>query len=144
MTTTPVGSNGIPSTSGSSSSASGLNLNASDFMNMMVTQLQNQDPLNPSDSNQLMSQMSAIGQMQASSTLQSTLQSMATQTQIGSASSLIGKQVSGIDSNNNTVGGLVTSVQVAGSNVNLGLDSGGTLSLGNVTAIAPGPTNTGS
>lgn len=109
-------------------------------MNMMITQLQNQDPLNPSNSDELMSQMSAIGQMQSSSTLQTTLQGLATQTQIGAASSLMGKQVSGIDSNNNTVAGVVTSVQVAGSTVNLGLDSGATLALGNVTSITPAAT----
>ena len=136
MTTSPVGSSGS-STSSSATSSSSLNLNATDFMNMMITQLQNQDPLNPSNSDQLMSQMSAIGQMQASSTLKTTLQGLATQTQIGAASSLMGKHVSGIDANNNTVAGTVTSIQVAGSTVNLGLDSGGTLPLGSVSSITP-------
>ena len=80
MTTPSVGSTGTSTTTTGStgtSSASNLNLNATDFMNMMITQLQNQDPLNPSNSDQLMSQMSAIGQMQASSTLQTTLQGLA-------------------------------------------------------------------
>ena len=54
----------------------------------------------------------------------------------------MGKQVTGIDANNNNVTGLVTSVQVAGSTVNLALDSGATLPLGNVTSITPGPTAT--
>lgn len=129
-------------TNGSTSSSSNLNLNATDFVNMMITQLQHQDPMNPSNTDQLMSQMSAIGQMQTSSQLQSTLQGLAAQTQIGAASSLIGKQVSGIDSNNNTVAGIVTSVKVAGTNVSLELDGGNALPLGSVTSITPGPTAT--
>jgi flagellar basal-body rod modification protein FlgD len=143
MTTGNVGSTGTTAkTSSSTSSSSNLNLNANDFVNMMITQLQHQDPMNPSNTDQLMSQMSAIGQMQTSSQLQTTLSSLASQTQIGAASSLMGKQVSGIDSSNNTVAGIVTSVQVAGSTVNLALDSGATLALGNVASITPAATAT--
>lgn len=144
MTTSSVGPTGTSKTTASSGtpSASNLNLNATDFVNMMITQLQHQDPMNPSNTDQLMSQMSAIGQMQTSSQLQTTLQGLAAQTQIGAASSLIGKQVSGIDADNNTVAGLVTSVKVAGTNVSLELDSGKALALGSVTSITPGPTAT--
>ena len=143
MTTGNVGSTGTNASTGSSpSSSSNLNLNATDFVNMMITQLQHQDPMNPSNTDQLMSQMSAIGQMQTSSQLQSTLSSLASQTQIGAASSLMGKQVSGIDANNNTVAGIVTSVKVAGTSVNLELDSGNALPLGSVTSITPAPAAT--
>jgi flagellar basal-body rod modification protein FlgD len=109
-------------------------------MNMMMTQLENQDPLNPTNSDQLMTQMSAIGQMQSSTTLDSTLSSLGTQTQIGSASSLMGKQVQGIDSNNNSVTGVVTAVQVASSGVSLQLDSGDTVSLSNISSITSATT----
>jgi flagellar basal-body rod modification protein FlgD len=135
MTTNSVGSSGSSTTTSSSSVPPNLNLNTGDFLNMMMKQLENQDPLNPTNSDQLMSQMSAIGQMESSSNLDTTLSNLGTQTQIGSASSLMGKQVQGIDLNNNSVTGVVTAVQVASTGVSLQLDSGDTLALSNISSI---------
>jgi flagellar basal-body rod modification protein FlgD len=142
MTTTTVGTSAPAASSPISAVSNTLNLNASDFMKMMIKQLQNQDPLNPTNSDALMQQMSQIGQMQSTSQLQTTLSGLATQTQIGAASNLIGKQVAGIDSSNNSVAGLVTSVQVSSSGVNLQLDSGSLVPLGNVTTITPAAATT--
>lgn len=110
---------------------------------MMVTQLQNQDPLSPTSNQDLLAQMSSIGQLQASTQSTSTLQSMQLQTQIGSASSLIGKTVDGIDSTNATVSGIVSSVQVAGGNVTLQLANGSNVALTNISSITS-PTSTSS
>jgi flagellar basal-body rod modification protein FlgD len=139
----------------SSTSTGGLQgLTPSDFINMMVTQLQNQDPLNPTSSSDLLAQMSQIGQLQSSDQLQTTLTGLTLQNQIGAAAGLIGKQVQGTDANSNAVTGTVTGVTitqnpasasnggVATSNVNLNLDSGDSIPLSNVTAIAP-PATTG-
>jgi flagellar basal-body rod modification protein FlgD len=135
--TLPTGSN-----TGTSAVSNNLKLTASDFVKMMITQLQNQDPLNPTDSGQMMQQMSEIGQMQSTTQLQTTLSTLGSQTQIGAASSLLGKKVTGIDATNNTVTGLVSSVQVNSSGVNLLLDSGSTLPLSGVTGITPAPVAT--
>lgn len=139
----------------STTSSTGLqSLSPSDFINMMVTQLQNQDPLNPTSSSDLLAQMSQIGQLQSADQLQTTLSGLTLQNQIGAASSLIGKQVQGTDANSKTINGTVTSVTItqtpaaqsptgqAVNNVTLNLDSGGALPLANVTAIAP-PVTTG-
>ena len=48
-------------------------LTPNDFINLMVTELQNQDPTQPESSDALLSQMSEIGQLQSSDSLQSTL-----------------------------------------------------------------------
>ena len=72
-------------TSGGTTTNANLNLTPTDFLNMMVTQLQNQDPLNPTTSSDLLAQMSQIGQLQSSTTLQSTLQNFGLQTSISSA-----------------------------------------------------------
>ena len=53
---------------------------------------------------------------------------------------MIGKTVQGLDVNSNPISGVVTSVQVQNGNVALGLDSGGTMALSNVTSITPTPT----
>jgi flagellar basal-body rod modification protein FlgD len=141
----------LPTTTGTSSTsqtntAGGFgSLTPQDFVQMMVTQLQNQDPLDPTNSQDILSQISQIGQLQTSDQLQTTLTGLSLQQQIGSASSMIGKSVKGFDTNNNAVSGNVTSVSVsqATNTVTLNLDSGSALPLGNVTAISqPAPATT--
>jgi len=131
-------------TSGTNSFAS---LTPSDFVNMMVTELQNQDPLQPASSSDLLAQMSQIGQLQSSDQLQTTLTGMTLQNQIGAASQLIGKPVMGTDASGNSQQGTVGSITItqtpaaqsptgiATTNVNLNLNTGATVPLGNVTAI---------
>jgi flagellar basal-body rod modification protein FlgD len=115
---------------------------------MMITQLQNQDPLNPTNSQDLLSQMSSIGQLESSDQLQTSLTSITMQNQISSASSLIGKEVQGTDAGNNATVGTVQSISIsqvpasqsstgaAQTNVTLNLTSGDTMPLANVQAIA--------
>ena len=141
MTTSPL----VPSSTGShqlptSSGTANLQLKATDFINMMITQLKNQDPLQPQQSDQLLAQMSQIGQLQSSTTLQDTITSMALQNQIGSAGNMIGKNVSGMADDNTTVQGVVNSVHVQDKKVYLELDNGKSLSMGKVTTVAAGPT----
>ena len=147
MTNTSVGAFSPITSPTSSSSSTPANptsqLKTTDFINMMMTQLEHQDPLNPTSSDQLMSQMSQIGQLQSTSQLQNTLTGLATQTQIGAASSLMGKQVTGLDANSNSVSGLVSAVQVTSTGVNLQLQSGSIMALTNVSSIAEPPAATG-
>jgi flagellar basal-body rod modification protein FlgD len=114
-------------------------LKPEDFIKMMLTQLQNQDPLEPAKNQELLAQMSQIGQLQTSTQLQETLKGLTLQSQIGSAGNLIGKLVQGLDDQNDNVTGLVNSVRVENNQVFLELDNGKTLSMGNVTAIASAP-----
>jgi len=134
MTTTPISAS--PTTSTNKVASSKFDLKTDDFIKMMVTQLQNQDPLEPAKNQELLQQMSQIGQLQSNSQMQDLLKGLALQNQIGSAGNLIGKMVSGIDENNDQVDGLVTSVRVDKDGVRLELDNGKTLPLGNVTSIA--------
>jgi len=57
----------------------------------MITQLQNQDPLNPTDPNAMLQQISEIGQLQSSDTLTSDLTTMTQQNQVASSASMIGQ-----------------------------------------------------
>lgn len=109
-----------------------------DFINLMVTQLQQQDPTKPADNSQLLAQMSQIGQLQSANTLTDSLKGMVLQNQIGSAGNLIGKNIQGLDDQNNAIGGVVNSVNVEGNNVYLELDNGNKLALSRVTSIANG------
>ena len=127
-----------PSASSSSpTSARKMELKTEDFIKMMITQLQNQDPLEPAKNEQLLAQMSQISQLQSSTNLTTSLKGMVLQNQIGSAAGLIGKGVKGMDDDNENVEGLVTSIRVEGDGVRLELDNGKTLKLDRVTAISP-------
>ncbi len=112
-------------------------LKAEDFIKMMITQLQNQDPMEPAKNSELLAQMSQIGSLQSSTALQSSLSSMVLQNQIGGAGNLLGKTVQGLDKNNETVAGVVNSVRVEKDKVMLELDSGKSLALDRVTQISP-------
>ena len=129
-------SGGSNASSGSNASGGGYALSPADFISLMVTQLKNQDPLSPASDSELLSQMSQIGQLQSSTDLQTTMKSVTLQTQVGSASALIGKSVTGINAANKSVTGTVDSVSVAGSTVNLNLDSGDTVAITNVSSIS--------
>ncbi len=144
MTTTSVQPTGQVSSDQLQSKTGMASLTPNDFINLMVTELQNQDPTQPESSDALLSQMSEIGQLQSSDSLQTTLGGLAQQNQIGAASSLIGKSVQGLDASNNSVTGTVSSVNVASSGVTLELDTGDSVSLTDVTSIAPGSSTTAS
>jgi flagellar basal-body rod modification protein FlgD len=134
MTTQPVSTtapNQIKSSRGE--------LKAEDFIKMMLTQLQHQDPLEPAKNQELMAQMNQIGQLQSSTQLQETLKAFAIQNQISSAGNLIGKLVEGLDAANEPVSGVVTAVRVSKEGIILELDNGQALPLDRVTAIAPAP-----
>src|SRR5215212_3402721 len=117
-------------------------LKTDDFIKMMLTQLQNQDPLEPAKNEQLLAQMSQIGQLQSSTQLQDSLKGMVLQNQIGSAATLIGKTVQGLGANDDPITGLVTSVRVKDDGVSLELDNGQNLGLSRITSIAPAAAST--
>ncbi len=132
MTTSPVQS--APSANQVQSSK--FALKTEDFIKMMITQLQNQDPLEPAKNQELLAQMSQIGQLQSQTLLQESLQGMVLQQSLGAAGNLIGKMVQGLDDHGEPISGLVSSVRVEKNQVFLELDTGKRLALGSVTEIA--------
>jgi len=118
-------------------------LQTEDFIKMMITQLQNQDPMEPAKNQELLAQMSQIGQLQSQTTLTDSLKSMVLQNNLGAAGNLIGKAVQGVDSTGKAIDGLVNSVRVQDGNVFLELDNGKTLEMSKVLSIAGTPTVAG-
>jgi flagellar basal-body rod modification protein FlgD len=136
MTTAPVNSGVSP---GSQLKGRNAQLKTDDFIKMMITQLQHQDPLEPAKNQELLAQMSQIGQLQSQTLLQESLQGLVLQQNLGAAGNLIGKVVEGVDDAGEQARGLVTSVRVEDKQVLLELDNGKRLSLGKVTQIATAP-----
>ncbi len=85
------------------------------FMKLLVTQLQNQDPSSPMDTNQMISQTTQLSMMQSLATLNSTSTENFAIAMRTNAAALIGQQVSYLDKNGNTQTGKATSVSFSGS-----------------------------
>jgi flagellar basal-body rod modification protein FlgD len=117
-------------------------LKTEDFINMMVTQLQNQDPMEPAKNEQLLAQMSQISQMESSSNLTKSIEKLTLQNSLSSAGSMIGKMIKGKDEKGVDIDGMVSSVRVQDGEIHLELDNGKKLPLGNVLSITT-PSNTG-
>ena len=112
-----------------------LKLKSQDFINMMITQLQNQDPLEPAKNDQLLAQMSQIGQLESATQLQDTLKTLVVQNNLGSAGNMIGKTVTGAFPDGTETTGVVTAVRVEDGGVVLELDTGAKLPMDQVVSI---------
>jgi flagellar basal-body rod modification protein FlgD len=84
------------SSNSTSSTDSSQTLSQSDFLQLLVTQMTNQDPTSPMDSQQMVAQLAQISQVSATTNLQTSVDNLLTtmrSNQVSSASSLIGHTV---------------------------------------------------
>jgi flagellar basal-body rod modification protein FlgD len=82
-------------------------LNADTFMKLLITELQNQDPLSPMESSDMLNQLSMMRNLSANIELADALEAITSNQQLSTAATFIGKQVTGTDSANNDVVGVV-------------------------------------
>jgi len=105
------------STNSSSSSAKQATdlreLNMDHFLQLMITELQNQDPLDPMENSEMLQQISQIREIGATDQLRESLESMQQSQGISTASGLIGKQVQALTDDGYVLFGVVQSVQLA-------------------------------
>jgi flagellar basal-body rod modification protein FlgD len=122
--------------SSSPTAASGFSsLSAEDFSKIIFTELSKQDPLQPNDTNALLQQISSIRAIQSDMDLTTNLKSLVNQNEFASASTLIGKTVSGIDDQRDRVTGVVKSVSRTANGTVLTLDSGERMSISDLDQI---------
>ena len=111
-------------------------LSSEEFVEVLFSELTNQDPFNPQDSQALLEQLSSLRNIESQLSLQKQLETLVLQNQLSSAGGLIGKLVAGLDANNDAVEGLVTSVRVQDGKAHLELDTGRLLPIDRLTQIA--------
>ena len=122
-----------------------MNLGGTDFLTLMLAQLKNQDPTSPIDSNQFLTQLAQLSEVQGISQLNtsfSTLASSLTSSQALQASSLLGTQVLVASSTasiqaNGTVSGAVQVPQNTSDVVVSVADSSGTWSSRSISGRSP-------
>ncbi len=99
-------------TSGKTSGNAISDVDIDQFLGLLITEMQNQDPLNPMDNAQMLTQLSQIREIGSTNKLTETLSTLAVGQELSMASSMIGKTVKALDSNAKDVEGTVTRVSV--------------------------------
>jgi len=96
-------------------------LDISDFLNLMIAELQNQDPLNPLDNADLIAQIGQIREVGATEQLTETLNSVLLGQNISSATNLIGADVTALNDKGQRVTGNVRVVSITNGQPRLDL-----------------------
>jgi flagellar basal-body rod modification protein FlgD len=113
-------------------------LGENDFLQLLTTQLQNQDPLQPMSDTDFIAQMATFSQLSAQTTLNSDFSSYSAANSITTAQSYIGQTVtvSGAAEGAAAATGTVTGITVLNGQPQLTI-GGVSYSVSDVTAIAP-------
>ncbi|HEY1531672.1 MAG TPA: flagellar hook capping FlgD N-terminal domain-containing protein [Galbitalea sp.] len=109
-------------------------MNSQMFLQLLVTQLKEQDPDSPMDSDAMITQTSQLASMQALTSLQSTDSDNFSLQQRTSAAELIGKTANYVDADGNTQSGLVSAVSFTGTTPTLTI-GGQTVDFSTVTGL---------
>ncbi|MBN8597072.1 MAG: hypothetical protein J0L78_05290 [Planctomycetes bacterium] len=119
-----------------STKATGFSALSSDqFTKIILTELSNQDPMSPSDTNALLQQLSQIRDIQSSMDLSEKLGSLVSDNQFASASNMMGKIVGGVSTDNTRAIGKVASVSKTDDGVYLNLSSGKSIHIDNMDGV---------
>lgn len=132
-----LGANAPNQSSGASNAINELGTDA--FLDLMIAELQNQDPLNPLENDELLAQISQIREVGATEKLTETLNSVLLGQNIASATNLIGADVVALSDTGERVSGNVRKVTLDNGEpkLDLALDTG--ISAGeNPGALEPG------
>ena len=101
-------------------------LNYNDFLTLLMAEMKNQDPTQPMDPSQMVSQLATVSEVGQSVQMNANLAALLTSTSLAQAESLIGRTIASADG---SVSGQVTSVNVTGAGAVATLANGATVSL---------------
>ncbi|HTJ26106.1 MAG TPA: flagellar hook capping FlgD N-terminal domain-containing protein [Candidatus Limnocylindria bacterium] len=126
------------SSNGQPASQSNTSVSEGQFLQLLTTQLQNQDPLNPMDDTQSVAELAQFSSLQSMDSLSSSFSAFQSNFAVMQSAGLLGKEVSAVSTdgsgNQTTVQGTVASINVVngvpeitlmGSNGSLVSDSSG-------------------
>ena len=114
-------------TSTTKSDADQASLDYDAFLQLLVAQMKNQDPLNPTDATEQLSQLASFSNVEQGIKMNQKLESMLTVSSLTQADAVIGRTLTSADG---TVTGVVKSVKVTDSGAVATLVSGKTVDLG--------------
>jgi flagellar basal-body rod modification protein FlgD len=114
-------------------------LSQADFLKLLVAQMTSQDPLNPTSSQDLLTQTVQLSTLQSNTSLQTTLTQLQSNQSLTQAGSLLGRQVT-LQSGSSTTQGVVSGVDLS-SGIPLIMVGGTAYDLSEVLSIST-PTST--
>ena len=104
------------------------------FLKLLVAQAQNQDPTNPTDSTQYLSQLASFSSVEQGVQMNQKLETLLASSRLAEANGLIGRQVI---SGDGATSGVVAFVTLSGADVVATLESGERLVVGDGVSIGP-------
>jgi flagellar basal-body rod modification protein FlgD len=116
-------------------------LDTSSFLQMLVAELQNQDPMNPMDNTQILQQVSQIKTIASDEKLTESIDAMQLQQNVTTANGMLGRTISGLSDDNKNISGKVDAVSISDGTAKLHIGDD-TVSLNNVSEITPSTTTT--
>jgi flagellar basal-body rod modification protein FlgD len=131
-TTQPAGSLPVGQTT-QVSNPNGI-LGKDDFLKLLVAQMQNQDPMNPMDDNQTMSQMAQFSTVEGITNLNTAVDNQNFSNQVSQSVELLGKTITWLNADGTTGTGVADKVTVDGSSIDIDVD-GQTVSPGSIMSV---------
>ena len=117
-------------------------LTSDDFMKIMLAELTNQDPLEPTSNQDLLNQISSIRSLESESAMVDAIRDLRSSQQLAGAGGLIGKHVSGLTATGDPVDGTVDRVRMVDGEVVLRLADGAEVPFDRVIEISESPQTT--
>ncbi len=111
-------------------------LGSDEFLNIILTELTNQDPLAPNDTQALLEQLSSLRNIESQLSLEESLEKLVLQNSLSQAGALIGKAVEGTGNDGEKLTGTVSSVRVNDGETTLQLDTGRQLKMTALSLIS--------
>ena len=124
---------GISGISGDATGVSGnMTLDESDFLMLLITELSNQDPLDPMSDREFIEQLASLNTLSETTKLNENIQTL----QMLQAAQLVGREVEAVGPNGEHVEGIVTEVWFIDSEPWLTIDGEAVVALEYVVRIA--------
>jgi flagellar basal-body rod modification protein FlgD len=115
------GINGVSNTNANNGNVPKANVDYQSFLKLLVAEMKHQDPTNPMDATQYVSQLASFSQVEQSVQINSKLENILASSQLSQASSIIGKVLTSADG---AVKGTVAEVRLYSDGIVAVLDSG--------------------
>ena len=130
MTTIPATGSSTASTTSSTTSSNSTatpTLGYNDFLQLLLAQMQNQDPLNPTDSTEYVSQLASFSNVEQGINMNSKLDQLLVDSNISQASTMVGLTITSADG---ATTGVVKSVRIDSSGATAVLADGSKVPVG--------------